>query len=258
MTILIRTGATLAALLLLTAPAPLAGQTSFQDQRDQRDQRDPPSPFYAGGALILTHPQGDFGNYVGTGFGANGHFIVQPGATGILGIRLDAAFVNYGRETKRVPFSSTVGGRVSVDVSTNNNIILFNIGPQLMLPDGRLRPYLNANIGLSYFFTQSSVDDIGGGEPIAETTNYSDLTLSYGGGAGLYIPLRRGRSIVSLDLGARYVVNGETRYLREGSIEDGPNNTIVITPILSETNFLSFQLGVSVRLPRSADGNGWE
>ena len=229
--------------LLLAAPSLLYAQ----------GVQDAPTPFYAGGSFIITHPQGQFGEYVGTGFGGSGHFLFQPGATGVFALRLDAGFVNYGRETKRVPFSSTVGGRVSVDVSTNNNIALFSVGPQLMLPDGRFRPYVNGNIGLSYFFTQSSVDNIVGGEALAQTTNFSDMTFSYGGGTGVYIPLSRGLTAVSLDLGVRYVVNGETRYLREGSIEDGPNSTIIVTPILSETNFLSFQLGVTVRLPRSTE-----
>lgn len=236
------------AAFLLGTPTFLQAQTADDDLL---------TPFYAGGTIFVTEPTGEFGNYVGNGFGAMGHLMYQPGGSGVFALRLDGGFLTYGNETKRVPFSSTVGGRVSVDVTTSNNIVLFSVGPQLMLPDGQFRPYVNAAVGLSYFFTQSSVENLSGGESLAQTTNFDDATLSYGGGAGLYIPIHRGRALISLDLGLRYLVNGETQYLREGSIQDGPDNTITISPILSETNFLSFQIGATVRLPRPEHEDGW-
>jgi hypothetical protein len=55
--------------------------------------------------------------YVGNGFGGSGHLLYQPDGTGIFALWMDLGFVNCGRETKRVPFSSTVGGRVSVNVT---------------------------------------------------------------------------------------------------------------------------------------------
>jgi hypothetical protein len=206
-------------------------------------------PFFAGATLLVTQPVGDFADYVGHGFGLGMHFLYRPVRSRVFALRVDGGYVNYGNETKRVPLSETVGGRIMVDVSTTNNIIVFGVGPQLMVPDGRFRPYVNGGIGLGYFFTRSAVRDDLGGDAFAETTNYSDVTLSWSGGGGVYVPLHRGRTTVSLDAGIRYYRNGESRYLREGSIVDGPGGTVTITPIRSETNFFAWQLGVSVRLP---------
>jgi hypothetical protein len=209
-----------------------------------------PGPFYAGGTLFGAQPAGEFGDYVSRGFGLAGHLLYSPSESGVVAFRLDGGFVNYGRETKRVPFSSTVGGRVDVNVSTTNNIAFLGVGPQLMVPDGRFRPYANGTIGLSYFFTQSAVEGLRSQGAIAETTNFDDLTLSYGGGAGVYVPMFRGTPTISLDLGIRYLANGETRYLREGSIRDEPDGSISFTPIRSEANFFTFHIGATVRLPK--------
>jgi hypothetical protein len=204
------------------------------------------SHIFMGGGLMVAQPEGEFRDYVSQGFGAGGHFLFRLHSRSALGLRLDATFLNYGRETKRVALSPTIGERILVDVTTDNNIGIFGIGPQLVLPDGRLRPYVNATLGASYFFTQSQVEGTQENRPFAQTTNFDDLTFSYGGGTGLYIPIVRGATTVSLDLGARYVINGQTRYLREGGIIDGPGGSISVTPIESETNFFTVHIGASV------------
>ena len=68
--------------------------------------------------------------------------------------------------------------------------------------------------------------------------------------AGLYVPLRRGASPISLDLGATYRNAGRAAYLREGDIEDLPDGGIAIRPRHSDTDLLSFHLGVAVGISR--------
>ena len=205
-----------------------------------------PSGFFVGGSLSVAQPQGEFAEYVDAGFGLSGHALYQLDPAGIFALRLEGGFVNYGSETKRVPLSPTIGGRVLVEVSTENNIAFLGIGPQLMVPNGRFRPYLNGYAGIAYFSTSSSVEGINGGESIGQTTNYDDATFSYGGGAGIYVPVRGGAEPISIDLGVRYRNNGEARYLREGSIQDNTDGTISFSPIESDTDLLDFHLGVSV------------
>jgi len=202
----------------------------------------------AGGGLQLSSPTGEFDDYVGTGFGVDGHFTLKLDQTGILGLRLGAGFINYGRETKRVCFSQTVGCRVEVDLTTNNNIFYGDIGPELTLPAGRLRPYVNAGIGFAYFATTSSVEDISsvGDDELASTTNFDDITFAWQAGGGLRFRVSSGNTPVYLDFGVRYHTNGEVEYLTEGGITDNADGSITLNPILSEANLLTFSIGASI------------
>ncbi|MGH7719092.1 MAG: hypothetical protein ACREON_09650 [Gemmatimonadaceae bacterium] len=235
-------------LLLLTALASVssAGAQVFETSQPRRQS---PSRVFLGLGLMVATPQDEFSDYVDTGFGFTGNFIYALDRSGVFGVRLDLGYINYGRESKRACLSSTVGCRIQVEVTTSNNIVVAGIGPQIMAPSGRIRPYVTGSAGLAYFFTESSVEGTRdfGDEDFFQTTNFDDATFAWTGAAGLYIPLRRGLKPIVLDLGVRYHGNGEAQYLREGSIEDTPGG-IIITPIESKTNLLVYQLGVSIGL----------
>jgi hypothetical protein len=167
---------------------------------------------------MVAQPLGEFDDYIDWGGGIGGELLYAFDRQGAIGMRMNLGLMIYGHETKRVPLSSTLG-RIRVDVSTSNNIFVLGVGPQVMLPSGTVRPYLNGTVGLSYFFTRSSVEGSADLEPFASSTNFDDATFAWAAGGGLYIPLRRGRkNPLSLDIGAQYHANGEARYLPEGSI----------------------------------------
>ena len=105
--------------------------------------------------------------------------------------------------------------------------------------------YLNGSAGFSYFFTQSSVNGTNDATTFASTTNYHDAVFSTSFGGGLYFPVRVSKSTFAIDLGARYHWNGKTRYLREGSITDQPDGSLLIEPIESRTDLLTYHVGVS-------------
>jgi hypothetical protein len=163
---------------------------------------------------------------------------------------VDGGVLIYGYESQRVPLSSTIGGRILVDVATSNNIAFVGVGPQIGVPDGILKPYVNGYVGYSFIWTSSSVRGTWDREPFAETTNFSDWTFSYGGGGGLYVPLRRGPSPVSLDLGVRYQNSGQAEYLRPGDIQDNPDGTLTLFPVRSDTDLLTFRIGFTVGVTR--------
>lgn len=227
-TVILIAGATLAAPLRAQTPPPLQ-----------------PVRGYAGVGLLIANPTGEFDDYVGTGFGVGANFTLNLDPAGIIGIRAGGAFVNYGRETKRVCFSQTVGCRVEVDLTTNNNIFYGDIGPELMVPAGILKPYVNAGIGFAYFATTSSVENISGGsnDNIASTTNFDDVTFAWHAGGGLRIRLSTGKTPFHLDFGFRYQGNGEVEYLTEGGITDNPDGSISLDPIRSEANLFTFSIG---------------
>ncbi len=197
----------------------------------------------AGGFVLMAYPLGEFNDFIDASPGFGFFFQYNVDKRGMFGLRLDGSLVFYGSETTRRPLSLTVQ-RITVDVTTENLIGSLFIGPQFTVPEGSVRPYLNAGIGFSYFETQSSVSGSSDFEGFARSTNFDDFTFAAAAGGGLLIYLSKN---VFLDLSGRYMWNGQARYLREGSIREAPDGSISFRPIESETNLLLLQIGVSIR-----------
>jgi hypothetical protein len=202
-----------------------------------------------GGSFNYGAPVGAFHDYVAQGFGLDGFFRWNTDKRGILSLRVDGGFLTYGNETKRVPLSSTIGGRILVDLTTSNNIFWMGVGPQITVPLPGVRPYVNAAAGFSYFFTESSVKGSRSNENLSSTNNYDDGTFAWSGGGGFLIPFKTRRAEVALDLGARYHGNGQVRYLRKGGIEDLPDGSVRLNTIQSEANLVTYRIGISVSIP---------
>ncbi len=190
-------------------------------------------------------PQGDFDDQVEKdAYGIGGQFLWTPNRSPF-GIGLSLAFMNYGRETRREPFSTTIPD-VTVEVETTNNLLNGHILFRTQLPKGDIRPYGDLLFGFNYFFTETSIQDADGiSEEIASTTNFDDAVLSYGAGGGLLIRVYSGRrNTVFIDLGARYLFGGEAEYLEKGSI-GRENGQVTFDVTKSETNLLMLQIGVA-------------
>lgn len=203
-----------------------------------------PDRFQAGAHLNLALPQGEFGDFVDAGFGLGAWFAINLDRRGMIAVKVDGNWLNYGSETRRRPLSPTVPF-ITVDVTTRNNIYTMGVGPLLTLSQGSLKPYLTGTIGFSYFATESGVSGTSNGEDFAESTNFDDFTFAVVGGGGLRVRVSAGATPIFIDLASEYHRNGQASYLREGSIIDNGNGTISFTPIRSETNLLLIKLGVS-------------
>lgn len=220
----------------ISAAAPVEGQ--------QFDTLAAPNVFFTAQAMYA-RPVGEFHDYVKHGGGVNLGVVWPVRTESPLALRADGGFVVYGSETKQVCFSSTVGCRIVLDLTTTNSIAYVNAGPQLMVPRGAVRPYVNGAVGFSYFATTSTVKGRNNGEDVASDTNFDDITLALAAGGGVLISLSRGKTPVLLDLGARFHRNGEVEYLKEGDIEDTPTG-IRYTPTHSEADLVTFQIGVTI------------
>lgn len=223
-------------------PAAAAAQVfTLGDDRDNQGAGPRRSPVLVGASLTYAVPQGDFRDNVRQGFGidVNGHYKLDR--QGIFSIGGELGFLGYGRETKRVPLSSTIG-RVNVDMTTSNNIFWMGLGPQLTVPSGPIRPYVNGTVGFSFFWTESSVEGTFDDEPFAKSTNYDDATFAWTGGGGFLIPVGASRQ-GAIDIGVRYHGNGNVRYLRRGDIIDLPGGEIQLRVNEGETPLLMWRLG---------------
>jgi hypothetical protein len=206
-----------------------------------------PSRFSFGGDLALSQPKGEFANNVpnGYGFDLTGMFRLDP--QGYFNLRADLGGVRYGHERERIGFP--ISGRVAVDLNTDNQIGFGAFGVQLQIPDGWFRPYANAAVAATYFWTESSISGADNSEPFDQTTNLDDWSHAWIFGGGVMIPF--GRSIGALNLGARYHYGASATYLKEGDITDNPDGTINLNPRNSKTDLVLWQLGVSFAIPRS-------
>src|SRR5206468_9624614 len=149
--------------------------------------------------------KGDFARNIGNGFGGGAGVLYHLDRAGLFSVRFEVSGVEYGHEKKDFPFSPQIA-RVQVDQVTTNSIIALSFGPEIALPRGPVRPYMNAGFGGLLFRTTSSVNGDNSSEgPIASTTNYKDSTRSLLLGGGVRIPLAGNdrRKAISLDLGLR-------------------------------------------------------
>jgi len=231
-------------LALVTLPATARAQVftvgGDQGARPTGPQR---SPGFLGVAFTYASPQGDFRDNVRQGFGGDvtGHWKLDR--QGIFSLGAELGYIGYGRETNRVPLSSTIGGRILVDVTTSNNIFWMGVGPQLTIPAGPIRPYVSGTAGFAVFWTESSVEDSDSNEDFASTTNYHDATFAWTGGGGFLIPVGKSKQ-GAIDIGVRYHANDKTRYLRKGDIIDLPSGDIELRVRESKTPMLSWRLGM--------------
>ena len=222
------------------------GQEDVEEEYYEEYQR---PRWELGGGFSVLSPQGDFSSFVNDGFGFSLNATVGLEPSNALGMRFEAGYINYGSERFGVPvFPGT--GRILADLTTRNNIGYAGLGPVVQVPYGPIRPYVNGFVGVSYFFTESSVGggyayDYGG---FGRTLNFDDASLAYGLGGGVSFRLSNGHSPVFLKVDGQYRRHGQTEYLTEGGILDDGFGGATISPILSDVDFLLFNVGVSIGL----------
>ncbi len=207
-----------------------------------------PSRFSFGGDFAISQPKGEFANNVPTGYGFDVTSMFRLDPKGYVNLRADIGGVQYGHERQRIGFP--ISGRLSIDLNTDNRIAFGALGAQVQVPDGWLRPYANAAIAPTYFWTQSSISGADNTESVLTTTNQDDWSHAWIFGGGLMVPF--GKSLGALNLGARYFYGGTATYLKEGDITDNPDGTITLNPRQSKTDLVLWQVGVSFIIPRSS------
>lgn len=205
--------------------------------------------------LLGAFPQGEFKDNVdNAGFGIGFGGLFRPARSPLM-IGANLAVLSYGDETRREPFSTTIPD-VKVEVTTTNSIAQGHLVLRLSPPAGPVRPYLDGVLGFNYLWTETKIEDEDDDEEIASSKNQDDTTLSYGGGGGILFRVYRRASeepsslrAVYIDLQTRYLVGGEAKYLKEGSIRrEGSNVAYDLSE--SRTDLWTVTLGATVELGR--------
>jgi hypothetical protein len=225
--------------MTLLLPGPSSGQLAPAEERGAVRAE-------VGASGVLALPIGEFSDYVRAGGGLAASAVWYFDGNATAGLRLDGSWIIYGSRTVRRPLSPTIPF-VDVDVMTSNWIASLGIGPQLMLRQGRVRPYLRGSIGFSYFATTTSVEGSHDSEPFASSSNFHDVTFALAGAGGLHVFLADAEAHpISLDLGFGVVRHGLTAYLREGGLREGPGGSVELETIRSRTDLSTIHLGVTV------------
>lgn len=209
----------------------------------------------AGGQFTVAIPMGDFYERLdgALGFGASAHGLYLIPRTPV-GVGVELGFLTYGQETLRERFGGGATGRVDIHVVTTNNIATGHFLVRLQPHSGTFRPYADGLIGVNYLFTESRIEDVRGNRPeIAASTNFDDVTFSFGGGAGFQALLmdrvgetgRAGQLL--LDVRLRYLFGREAEYLKRGSIRELDGGQIVYDVERSRTDLLLPQVGLTFR-----------
>lgn len=228
-------------ILALVAMAGAAQSADAQHRRHDKVRRGPGGSFSV--SLVGADAVGDLGTVVDKGFGLQFGGALPMAADGHLRIRGDLGFVVYGIERLHYCGFSC---RVSSELTTTNNILYAGIGPELVLSDGDVQPYVYGSAGISYFVTSSSLDDRDGYGPYLQTTNYSDAVYGLWYGGGLRFRMGGARRPIFLDLGVERHDNGIANYLTRGDIVDNPDGTVTLYPNRSDADLTSFRLGVTI------------
>lgn len=202
-----------------------------------------------GGSLILGFPQNEFSQNVNKSVfgGIEGQVtLTTPSKDNPFTVGINAGFIIYGIESRRVPLSTTIPD-VSVDVERQNSMVNFHLLFQVSPFEGDVKPYLEGVAGGAYLFTETTVEGSSNIEQFASTVNQDDFAWSYGFGGGILVSLMEGNEDLAgglyLDLKTRFMFSSEAEYLTTGDLRVENGNLVYLTK-KSGIDYMSIQLGV--------------
>lgn len=188
-------------------------------------------------------PTGAFGDRVNEGGAIHGFVRVGLDQQGVIGLRLQAGYFGYGEERSEVCLGAGPTCRVTADISTNNAILSWGIGPDVSFPAGIFRLTGHALIGSSYATTYSGAQKVGlVPDFFALSEHLGDGGFAWSAGAGVAMPVSRSASI---DLGVTYQAHGTRNYLVRGGITDQPTGLMVLDVQRSSINMFGIRLGMT-------------
>lgn len=139
---------------------------------------------------------------------------------------------------------------IDVSVRTTNNIVTPYFILKLEEQVGRVSPFIEAQLGINYLYTESTLIDSWDEEEIASDINYDYYTTSSGFGGGLKFKLYEGftqtgkHNNINLVLKGKFMNGGNARYLKEGDLHVNGND-LILNVRESRTDIISYSVGIS-------------
>jgi hypothetical protein len=193
-------------------------------------------------------PLGDFAKHEDGGGGFEFMVGVQPWRRQPLVIRTQLATLIYGniQATGYQDVCDIFGcTRETVQYTARTHTMTsFHIGPEFFAIDGSVRPFAYAMPGVTWFHSSANRPPTspGGSSPGSSSLFTSrNFSTAYGGGVR-FVGTKFGREF-GLELGSRVTRNTKANYLTDGGVLFKPDGTVVVIPIQTAANVLSFGVG---------------
>jgi len=192
--------------------------------------------------LVVAVPVGEFRRTVDVAGGVDVFGTLNLGRGSPVALRLDGSYLLYGHDSRIVtqPYAPLA-------INTTYSIATFGVGPQLTIGTGPVKLYGFGTFGASYISARSSYRVDGCGcETFGSATDFDDWTAALQTGGGLLVVVNSRHAPVALDLGARYLYNGDAWYVSPGDVVPQPNGDVFVYPAHSRADLVMLHVGVSV------------
>ena len=167
-------------------------------------------------------------------------------------LRLEAGFLAYGYVTGdvNVPQYDDFGiyqGNTNVSYAVREHeMYSLDFGPEVMVGNGRIRPYGFGTIGLSYFRSAMNVRPPQyDGDSGDDRTIFSAGDFAWSTGVGLRIGPRNSRA-GAFDVGIRFRRNARARYANDRSLSSLSSGDVIVTPFYGSANVITMYVGAWV------------
>lgn len=227
---------TLVLLAALGQAAPAAAQSDSAQTA--------PARFSGGLALMNTQPLGALATGPGWGVSITGALALDGARR--LRIRGDLRAGLYGRDTRTVCLSQTIGCLIQADVNTDYTSFYFGVGPELAVPVLGSLLVLDATAGVGSFGVASSLEGTSDldSQALFRTNHFSDTFFAWSVGGELRVPVTRD---VAVALGTHYLRNGEASYVPEGGVTLNGDGSVNVDVRTTDANQMVLTLGIAVQ-----------
>jgi len=163
----------------------------------------------AGGYVVGSFPQGDWGQIAGFGLALDGSDVVRkPGKA--IGVRSSMGLLYNFSRTVDVPASS-LGANDKLSIETKNWSLFFGIGPELALSNKDVTPFIFGTVGFDTYWTSSTLAGTAGGSAYSAEHGDSRMSFAWAAGVGIRRQLAPG---YQMELSAEYRSGSDHQYLR--------------------------------------------
>lgn len=189
---------------------------------------------------VGARPSGPFREAMGDGYGVGMRSVQRLYALPWLGLRIEGGLVL--QEMRRDSLPSPGGTSQRVDMVSSNTMFFAGVGPQVGMTHGPVRPYAHAFAGVHYLVSDAAFEGRAGSSRMEfGGRQFEDAAWAYGGGAGVYVPVRRA---LSVDLGATWRYGGEATFLTD-QIRQVSGDLLTGELVHGRTDMLVVHLGIT-------------